>query len=133
MSRATAFASAAAGQPRSPSTVATRPSFASAPAVSAEVLGVVDQRQAEHARVGERVPEQLRVLDRRAVVAEAGDAGVGELAERRQLLPCPPGRGGAERQQPNGRAGRGRGGARRHDHRRAVESAASCWASRTRS
>ena len=35
MSRATAISSAAAGQPRSPSTVATNPSFASAPSVSA--------------------------------------------------------------------------------------------------
>ena len=59
-SRATAASSAAAGQPRRPRTVATNPSFASAPAVSGRVLGVVDDRQPERAGVGERVPQERR-------------------------------------------------------------------------
>ena len=85
-------ASAAAGQPRSPSTVATSPSFASAPAVWVGVLGMVDQRQPEHARVGERVAEQRRGLDRRAVVARTRRRRRRPARRARQAAP-PPARG----------------------------------------
>ena len=54
-----------------------------------ELLRVLDERQPEHAGVGERVPEQLRVLDRRAVVAEPDDPGVGELRRAAQAAPLP--------------------------------------------
>jgi hypothetical protein len=64
-----------------------------------EVLGVIDDRQAEHPRVGEGISQQLRALDRRAIVAEARDARIGELAERGEPLPCPARRRGPDLEQ----------------------------------
>ena len=129
-SRATAAASAAAGQPRSPRTVATNPSFASAPSVRLDVLGVVDDRQPERARVGQRRPQDRRRPDRRPVVGEPDDAGIGQLAERRQPLPCPPDRHRAVRQQLDRRPGRDRRRPAPGPARPARRAPASCWASR---
>ena len=56
------------------------------------LLGVLDDRQPERARVGQRGPQDRRRPDRRPVVREADDARVGKLAERGELLPSPPDR-----------------------------------------
>ena len=55
------------------------------------LLGVVDDRQPEGARVGERSPQDGRRPDRRPVIGEADDARVGELTESGQLVPRPSG------------------------------------------
>ena len=89
--------SAAPGQPRSPRIVATSPSFASAPSVRRRVLGMVDDRQPERARVRQRVAQDRRGADRRPVVAEPDRAGVRQLADRGEGLPRPAGRHRADR------------------------------------
>ena len=105
MSRATAISSAATGQPRSPSTVATKPVVRLGALGQRRVLRVVDDRQAERARVGQRRPQDRGRADRRPVVGEADDARVGQLAQRRQLLPRPPDRDRAVGQQLDRRPG----------------------------
>jgi len=47
---------------------------------------MVDDRQAKRARVGQGVPEQRPGSYGCPVVAETGDAGIGQLAERGQGL-----------------------------------------------
>ena len=54
------------------------------------VLGMVDDRQPEHARVGECVAQDRRRAHRRPVVREPDDARVGQLAKRREGLPARP-------------------------------------------
>ena len=55
----------------------------------ADVLGMVDDRQPERARVSQRCPQDRRRPDGRPIVREPDDAGIGELAERRELSPLP--------------------------------------------
>ena len=112
--RATAVDSAATGQPRRPSTVEMKPSFASAPSVSEASSACSTIGSPSAPGVGQRRAQDRRRADRRAVVREADDAGVGQLAERRELLPCPPDRDRPVRQQLDGRPG---GGGRRADLR----------------
>ena len=50
-------------------------------------LAVVDDRQAERRAVGQRLPHDVRVVDGEAVVAEADDAGLRELAHLGELRP----------------------------------------------
>ena len=73
------------------------------------LLGVVDDREPEGARIGERGPQDGRRPNRRPVIGEADDARVGELTEGGQLVPCPTGRDRAVGQQldrrPTGRRG----------------------------
>ncbi len=66
------------------------------------ILGVVDDRQAQRAGVGERVAQDRRGADRGAVIGEAHDARVGQLAEGRQRVPGPPVRDGTVNQDPDG-------------------------------
>ena len=101
--------------------MATNPSFASAPSVSAGVLGVVDDRQPERARVGERRAQDRGRPDRRPVVREPDDAGIGQLAERGQPLPSPADRHGPVRQQLDRRPGGDGRGADAREHSRLVE------------
>ena len=54
------------------------------------VLGVVDDRQSQRPRVDERVAQDRRRAYRGAVVGEADDARIGQLAERRQRVTGPP-------------------------------------------
>ena len=54
------------------------------------VLGVVDDGQPGHAGVGQGVAQDLWRANGRAVVREAHDAGIAELAQRGQLLPLRP-------------------------------------------
>ncbi len=67
---------------------------------------MVDDGQAEHARVEQRAAQQLRRLDRRTVVGIAEHAGIGQLTHGGELLPCPPGGDGAVDQDLDGRAAR---------------------------
>ena len=87
----------------------------------ARFLGVVDDRQPERARVGQRRPQDRRGPDRRPVVGEPDDAGIGQLAERRQPLPCPPDRHRAVRQQLDRRARRDGRGSHPCQHTRLVQ------------
>jgi len=84
------------------------------------VLDVLDDREPQHAGVEQRVAQQGRALDRRPVVGEAHDTGVGELAERRQPLPGAPHRDGAVGQQLHRRARRGGGPGDPGEHARLV-------------
>ena len=52
---------------------------------------MVDDRASEHPCIEERVAQDRRALTRCAVVREPHDAGVGQLAERGELLAGPPG------------------------------------------
>ncbi len=74
------------------------------------VLGVIDDRQPQRPGVGERGPQDRRRRHRRAVVAEPDDAGVGQLAERGERLPGPPGGHRPVREELDGRVRRDRGG-----------------------
>ncbi len=69
------------------------------------LLGMVDDRQSERARVGERRPQDRGGPHRRSVIREPDHARVGQLAERRQSLPCPPDRHRPVREQLDRRAG----------------------------
>ena len=73
MSRATIVSSAAAGTPRRPRRVETQPSCMTPPAASAGSSQWSMIGSAEHRGVLERAAHEVRVGDRRAVVAE-GDA-----------------------------------------------------------
>jgi hypothetical protein len=73
------------------------------------VLGMVDDRQPEGAGVREGVAQDRRRPNRRSVVGEPDDPGVGQLAERRQRLAGPSDCHGAVCQQLDGRAGGRRG------------------------
>ena len=63
------------------------------------LLGVVDDREPEGTRVGERGAQDGRRPNRRPVIGEADDARVGKLTEGGQLVPRPPGRDRAVGQQ----------------------------------
>ena len=97
------------------------------------VLGVVHERQPEHPRIRERVAEERRRTNRRAVVAEPDDAGIGQLAEEGELISVSAHRDGAVGEQRDRRA---RGRRRVPDpgeDRRLIEGRAWCSASRRRS
>ena len=70
---------------------------------------MVDDRQAERARVGERRPQDRGGPHRRSVVRETHHARIGQLAQRRQPLPSPPDRHRPVGEQLDRRA-RGNGG-----------------------
>ena len=73
------------------------------------VLRMVDHRQAEHPGIEQRAPQERTGPDRRAVVGEADDAGIGELADRREGLAHAADAHGAIRQDRHRRTG-GRSG-----------------------
>ena len=107
--RATAADSAASGQPRSPRTVETYPSFASAPSVrvrSSACSTIGRPNAPAYARAARRIGADAVG---QAVLREADHAGVRELPERRELRPSPAGRDRAVGQQLDRGAG-GRGG-----------------------
>ena len=104
-SRATAAASAATGQPLQPEHGRDEPLVRLGAVGQRRVLGVVDDRPAEHPGVDQRVAQDRRRADRRAVVAEADRAAVGQLAERGQRLARPPDADGAVGQDLDRRAG----------------------------
>ncbi len=70
---------------------------------------MVDDRQAERARVGERGPQDRRRQDRRTIVGEADDAGVRQLADARQAIALAARRDRSIGEQLDRRSGRGRG------------------------
>ena len=89
MSRATAFASAAAGQPRSPRTVATSPSCASAPAVCAGSSGWSISGTPSMPAYARAFRNSSACWIGAPSSLNADRAGVGELAERREAAPLP--------------------------------------------
>ena len=84
------------------------------------LLGMLDDRAPEHPGIPERVREEHARLHRRAVVGEADDARVDELAERGEALPSPAGGDRADDLELDRRPGGGRGRADERDGPRGV-------------
>ena len=81
--------SATRGQPRSPRRVLTRALVHLRALGERVILGVLDERQVERARVLERAAHDVAARDAAAVVADGDGAGVlevGHLGERLALL-----------------------------------------------
>ncbi len=85
------------------------------------VFGVVDERQPERPRIGERAPEQRRGADARSVVGEADDTRIRQLAQRCQCLAATPRGDRPVRQRPHRRTCRAGSGADTGQDRRIVE------------
>ncbi len=84
------------------------------------VLGMVHDGQPEHPGIEQRLAQQRPGSDRCAVVREADDPGVGQLAERGQGLAGPVCAHRPVRQHRDGRPGRGRRGSNALHHARLV-------------
>ena len=99
----------------------------------ADVLGMVDDREPERTCIRERGPQDRRGTDGRAIVREADYTSVGELTERRELLPCPPDGDRAVREEFQWRTGRGARPPAHATGRPARRASGRCSASRRRS